>query len=111
MNDVAAGIATSMNFGAADTSAAATADTTTVLTEASTTSAAAAGCVASSYSAGSQEATKTLKFGVFESDNDELLISGISNVINSRKTFSDEDWPKLLEIRFVQESEESSLAL
>ena len=54
MNDVAAGIATSMNFDAADTSAAATADTTTVLTEATTNSAAAAGSVASSFSAGSQ---------------------------------------------------------
>jgi hypothetical protein len=74
------------------------------LLEDATTNTAAAGSVASSSSAGLQEAAKTLKFGGFESDNDELLISGISKVINTRKTFSDEGWPIVITVCFIEES-------
>jgi hypothetical protein len=52
--------------------------------EDTTTNTAAAGSVALFVCAGLQEAAKTLNFGVFESDNDELLISGVSKVINTR---------------------------
>jgi hypothetical protein len=72
------------------------------LTDASSNSAAAAGSVASSFSAGSQEAAKTLKLKLFEADFGEIVIRSFDEVINASDTFGNEDLPILIEIRFSQ---------
>jgi len=64
----AAGNAASLIEVATDTSAVAPAGTNIALTEAATTNNAAAGSVASSFSAGSQEAAETLKLKLLETD-------------------------------------------
>jgi hypothetical protein len=99
-----ANFAVSVCFDVVVPSAAAAADTNITSTEDASINTAAVGSFASSISTGLQEATKTLNFGVFESDNDELLINGISKVMNSRKTFSDEDWSIVIKVYFNQES-------